>query len=144
MPDVSETQARGPGQESIRKLLTRARTIAVVGLSDNPSRASHRVSAYLQERGYRIVPVNPGATEVLGEKAYPSLREIPDKVDIVNIFRRPEAVPAIVEDAIAIGAGAVWMQLGIVHDEAARRACDAGIPVVMDRCIMLEHSGLDT
>ncbi|HOB73471.1 MAG TPA: CoA-binding protein [Phycisphaerae bacterium] len=142
MPQAFETHADSPTHEQIRELLTRARTIAVVGLSDNPSRDSHRVSAYLQNQGYRIIPVNPGVTEVLGEKAYPSLREVPEKVDIVNIFRRPEAVPAIVEDAIATGAGAVWMQLGITHDEAARRASSAGIPVIMDRCIMVEHRGL--
>ncbi len=142
MPQSDEIQARCASQEEIRALLASARTIAVVGLSDNPDRASYRVSAYMQNQGYRIIPVNPRAGQVLGEKAYPSLREVPEKVDVVNVFRRPEAIPAIVEDAIAIGAGAVWMQLGLSHEQAARRAGEAGIPVIMDRCIMIEHGSL--
>lgn len=142
MPQSDEIQARCASQEEIRALLASARTIAVVGLSDNPDRASYRVSAYMQNQGYRIIPVNPRVGQVLGEKAYPSLREVPEKVDVVDIFRRPEAIPAIVEDAIAIGAGAVWMQLGLSHEQAARRAGEAGIPVIMDRCIMIEHGSL--
>ncbi|MDR7435682.1 MAG: CoA-binding protein [Armatimonadota bacterium] len=125
--------------EEIRRVLEMAKVIAVVGLSPNPSRPSHDVASYLKKHGYRIIPVNPHAAEILGERSYPDLREVPEPVDIVNIFRRPEFVPSIVESAIAIGAKAIWMQLGIVHEEAAARAREAGILVVMDRCIKVEH-----
>lgn len=123
----------------IRELLACAKVIAVVGLSDRPERDSHGVARYLQRAGYRVIPVNPQATEILGEKAYPDLRAVPDKVDIVDVFRRPEFVPEIVEAAIQIGAKAVWMQLGVVHEQAAARARAAGLEVVMDRCIAVEH-----
>jgi predicted CoA-binding protein len=113
--------------------------IAVVGLSDKPDRPSHGVAAYMQSAGYRIIPVNPAVKEVLGEKSYSSLKEIPENVDLVDVFRKPEAVPEIVEDAIAIGAKAVWMQEGVVHNAAADRARAAGLQVVMDRCILKEH-----
>ena len=126
----------------IRELLQGSHTIAVVGLSNNPSRASHRVSRYMQGEGYIIIPVNPALTEALGERAFPDLQSIPGQVDIVNIFRRSEFVPDIVEAAVAIKAKAIWMQLGIAHDAAARRASDAGLQVVMDECIMVEHSRL--
>ena len=126
----------------IRALLTASRTIAVVGLSANPSRASHRVSRYMQQQGYTIIPVNPGITQVLGVRAVPNLKSVPGPVDIVNVFRRPEFVPEIVEAAIAIDAKAIWMQLGISREAAARRASDAGLQVVMDRCIMIEHGRL--
>jgi uncharacterized protein len=126
----------------IRDLLTASRTIAVVGLSNNPLRASLRVSRYMQREGYTIIPVNPGITEALGAHAFPDLKSVPGPVDIVNIFRRPEFVPDIVEDAIAINAKAIWMQLGVSHDAAARRASDAGLQVVMDKCIMVEHNRL--
>lgn len=116
-----------------------AKTIAVVGLSSDPTRPSLEVAQYLQEQGYRIIPVNPTEESVLGEVAYPSLRDVPVKVDVVDIFRKPEAVPAIVEDAIAAGASLIWMQLGIVNEEAAQRALDAGIAVVMDHCMKIEH-----
>ena len=128
--------------KDIRELLTTAHTIAVVGLSNNPSRASYGVSRYMQREGYTIIPVNPGLKEALGARAYPDLHSIPGPVDIVNIFRRPEFVPDIVEAAIAIKAKAVWMQLGIAHDAAARRATEAGLQVIMDQCIMIEHSRL--
>jgi hypothetical protein len=128
--------------ETIRRILLSAKTIAVVGLSSNPMRPSHGVSEYLQRRGYRIIPVNPQETEVLGEKSYASLRDVPEKVDIVDIFRRSEAVPPIVEDAIAIGAGTVWMQEGVVHEAAAQKARAAGLEVVMDLCILKEHRRL--
>lgn len=131
-----------PTDDDMRTLLTAARTIAVVGLSDRPERDSHRVAAYLQAHGYTIFPVNPNVTEVLGRRAYASLLDVPAPVDIVNIFRRPEAVPAIVDEAIAIGARAVWMQLGIAHSAAAERARAAGMTVVSDRCIMVEHRRL--
>jgi len=118
------------------ELLKTSRTIAVVGLSSKKSRPSNGVSKFMQSQGYRIIPVNPNETEVLGEKAYSHLSEVPDKVDIVNIFRRSEAVPEIVETAIAVGARAIWMQEGVVHHEAALKAKQAGLLVVMDRCIL--------
>lgn len=126
----------------ILEMLRNGKTIAVVGLSAKRIRPSHGVSAYMQQHGYRIIPVNPEETEVLGEKAYPSLREIPEKVDIVNVFRRPEAVPAIVDDAIAIGAPYLWLQEDVIHEDAARKALDAGMKVVMDRCLFKEHRRL--
>lgn len=128
--------------ETIPELLRSARTIAVVGLSSKRYRASYGVSQYMQRSGYRIIPVNPEETEVLGEKAYARLEDIPDRIDIVDIFRRSEYVPGIVESAIRIGAGAVWMQEGVVHEKAAARAREAGLSVVMDRCILKEHSRL--
>lgn len=125
--------------DEIRQILATARTIAVVGLSDKPDRDSHRVAAYLQQAGYRIVPVNPNLASVLGEPAFASLREVPVPVDVVDIFRKPEAVPAIVVDAIAIGARVIWMQDGIVHNAAAEQARAAGLRVVMSRCLLREH-----
>jgi uncharacterized protein len=122
--------------------LENARTIAVVGLSANPERTSYRVSRYMQERGYRIIPVNPTITESLGEKAYASLKDIPEKVDIVNVFRNSPDVPPVADDAIAIQAKVLWMQEGIVNQEAACKAEAAGLKVVMDRCIMVEHARL--
>jgi uncharacterized protein len=124
---------------TIAELLTGAKTIAVVGLSSRRARPSYGVSEYMQGAGYRIVPVNPQESEVLGEKAYPDLDSVPVPVDIVDIFRRPEFVPELVEAAIRIGAKAVWMQEGVVHEEAAERARAAGLTVVMDRCILKEH-----
>lgn len=123
-------------------LLRKAQTIAVVGLSSNPMRASFGVSRFLQRQGYRIVPVNPNETEVLGEHAYPSVREVPGEIDIVNIFRRPARVPEVVDAAIEKGARCIWMQEGIVNHEAARKAESAGIPVVMNRCILKELARL--
>jgi uncharacterized protein len=116
------------------------KNIAVVGLSSDPQSPSHVVAAYLQDQGYHIIPVNPTEQEVLGERAYPSLRDVPEPVDVVDIFRRADAVPGIVEDAIAVGAPAVWMQLGIVNEAAAQRAHDAGLNVVMDHCMHIEHA----
>lgn len=127
---------------TIPELLQSSQTIAVVGLSDNRYRASHGVSAYMQKQGYRIIPVNPEVTTVLGETAYPDLDSVPEKIDIVNVFRRPEFVPAIVEAAIRVGARAVWMQQGVIHEEAAEQARKAGLFVVMDRCILQEHQRL--
>jgi len=127
---------------SIAELLGQARTIAVVGLSGKRYRPSHGVAEYLQQVGYRVIPVNPEESEILGEKCYPDLDSIPERVDIVDIFRRSEFVPAIVEAAIRIGARGVWMQEGVVHPEAARRAGEAGLAVVMDRCILKEHRSL--
>lgn len=127
----------------IREVLQQARTIAVVGLSNRPDRDSFVVARFLQRNGYRILPVNPNLSEpVLGEQPYASLRDITEHVDIVNIFRRPEHVPELVEDAIAIGADVVWMQLGIAHAAAALRAHRAGLGVVVDRCMAIEHRRL--
>ena len=123
-------------------LLKNAKTIAVVGLSSTRWRPSYGVSEYMQSVGYRIIPVNPKETEVLGEKAYASLEEIPQPVDIVNIFRQPSFVPEIVDSAIRIGAKAIWMQEEIVHEDAARKAREAGLEVIMDRCILKEHRKL--
>jgi uncharacterized protein len=125
--------------DPIFDLLRGAQTIAVVGLSDNPLRPSHGVAAYLQSQGYRIIPVNPEIKGSLGEKAYPSLLDVPEKIDIVDIFRRPEFVEAIVDQAIQLKIPAVWMQEEIVHEKAAQKARAAGIFVVMDRCLLLEH-----
>ena len=120
-------------------MLKSARTIAVVGLSSKRYRPSYGVAAYMQSAGYRIIPVNPNEREVLGEKCYARLEDIPEKIDIVDIFRRSELVPEVVESAIRIGAKAVWMQEGVVHEEAARQAREAGLEVVMDLCILKEH-----
>ena len=125
--------------DPIRDLLTTARTIAVIGLSANPLRASHGVSAYMQEQGYRVIPVNPHIQEALGEDAYPSLLDVPDKIDIVNVFRRPEFVEEIVDQAIQKKVPAVWMQEGVINQRAADKAKQAGMFVVMDRCILQEH-----
>ena len=132
--------------QEIRELLAAARTVAVVGISDDPERDSYMVAEFLQRQGYRIIPVNPRLVnlniQVLGEKAYATLRDVPEKIDIVDIFRRPETVMPVVEDAIAAGAGAVWMQLSIVNEEAAARAEAAGLNVVMNRCMAVEYRRL--
>ena len=126
----------------LKRLFETVRTIAVVGCSPRPERPGHYVAKYLQDLGYRIIPVNPGQSEILGEKCYASLRDIPEPVDMVDCFRRAEDIPPVVEDAIAIGAKFVWMQLGIVNEEAAQRAADAGIEVVMDRCPKIDYPRL--
>lgn len=128
-----------PESDPIRELLQRSKTIAVVGLSDSPMRPSHGVSAYMQSRGYKIIPVNPTIAETLGEKSYASLKEVPQTIDIINIFRRPEYVEEIVDRAIELKVPAVWMQEGVIHQTAAKKAEKAGIFVVMDRCILKEH-----
>ena len=123
----------------IRKILKNSKTIAVVGLSPKPHRPSHQVASYLMEAGYTIIPVNPGQDAILGQTCYPSLRDIPSPVDMVDIFRRPEAILPIVEDAIDIGAKFIWMQEGIINMEAAVKAEAAGLTVVMDRCTKIDH-----
>jgi predicted CoA-binding protein len=120
-------------------LLRNAKVIAVVGLSSRRSRPSYGVSEYMQSSGYRIIPVNPNETEILGEKVYPSLEDVPFPVDIVDVFRRSEQVPEVVDAAIRIGARGIWMQEGVVHEAAAEKARAAGLEVVMDRCILKEH-----
>ena len=142
MSDVCEIALENASPDEVRKLLGETRVIAVVGLSDKPDRPSHGVAAYMQKAGYRIIPVNPAIAETLGEKSYASLRDIPVKVDMVDVFRKPDAVPAIVEDAIAIGAKSVWMQEGVVNNAAADQARAAGLAVVMDRCLLKEHRRL--
>jgi predicted CoA-binding protein len=126
----------------LAELLQHAKTIAVVGLSSNPARASFGVSRFLQRQGYRIIPVNPRETEVLGERAYPLVKDVPDQIDIVDIFRRSEAVLEVVEDALEKKPRCIWMQEGVVNEEAAKRAEAAGVPVVMDRCILKEIARL--
>jgi predicted CoA-binding protein len=139
MAEACELPRREAAQAEMRELLLNTRTIAVVGLSDNPNRPSYQVAEFLQSQGYRIIPVNPALTAVLGEKAYPDLKAVPMPIDMVDIFRKSEAVPAIVADAIAIGAKSVWMQEGVVHHEAAEQARAAGLAVVMDKCVLKEH-----
>jgi predicted CoA-binding protein len=128
-----------PQSDPIADLLKRSKTIAVVGLSDNPMRPSHGVSAYMQNHGYRIIPVNPKITECLGEKAYATLLDVPGHIDIVNIFRRPEYVEEVVDQAIQLKVPAIWMQEDVIHDRAVEKARQAGLFVVMDRCILKEH-----
>jgi hypothetical protein len=128
-----------PKSDPVFDLLRRSKTIAVVGLSNSPLRPSHGVSAYMQTHGYRIIPVNPTFQISLGEKAYASLLDVPGKIDIVNIFRRPEFVEEIVDQAIQLKVPAIWMQEGVVHEKAAEKARKAGIFVIMDSCILQEH-----
>jgi predicted CoA-binding protein len=125
--------------DEIGELLSRSKTIAIVGLSSDPMRPSYGVSQYMQRKGYRIIPVNPNESSVLGEKAYKSLSEVPERIDLVDVFRRPEFVPEIVDEAISLKLPAVWLQEGVVHPAAAQKARDAGMTVVMDRCILKEH-----
>jgi predicted CoA-binding protein len=127
---------------SVEDILKSSRVVAVVGLSSNPERHSYQVASYLKEQGYRIIPVNPKENKVLDEAAYPDLYSIPEPVDVVEVFRRPEDVPAIVEQAIKIGAKVVWMQEGIVNEAAAAQAKEAGLLVVMDKCMLKEHQKL--
>ena len=128
-------------EDQVLELLKKAKIIAVIGLSDDPDKPSYGVSRYLQESGYRVVQVNPQVKQVLGEKAYPTLSEAAqhEKIDIVDVFRRPDAVPAIVDDVLRLGLPALWLQETVIHEEAAERARQAGVMVVMDRCILKEH-----
>jgi predicted CoA-binding protein len=125
---------------TIQRVLHTAKTIAIVGLSSNPLRASNFVGYYLKRHGYRVIPVNPRETEILGQTCYPSLRDIPEPVDVVDVFRAPSAVPEIAADAVAIGASTLWCQLGVVNLEGARIAEEGGLTVIMDRCIKFEHA----
>jgi len=129
-------------KDRILELLKKAKTIAVVGLTDDPSKPSYGVSQYMQSNGYRIVPIHPKLSKVLGERAYPSLSEAAkaEKIDLVDVFRRPDAVPAIVDEVLALGIPALWLQETVVHEEAARKAREAGVLVVMDKCILKEHA----
>ena len=125
--------------DPIYELLARVKTIAVVGLSDSPMRPSHGVSAYMQAQGYKIIPVNPQIAEALGEKSYPSLLEVPEHIDLVDVFRRPEFVDEIVEQAIQLKIPAIWLQEDVINERAAEKARQAGMFVVMDRCVLKEH-----
>lgn len=128
--------------EEIAEILRRTKTIAVVGISHKEDRDSHKVAKYLKDHGYRMIPVNPKYKEVLGETCYPTLQEVPAHIDLVDIFRNMEAIPGVVDDAIAAGADCVWMQLGLCHHEAAAKARDAGMKVVMNKCAKVEHGRL--
>jgi predicted CoA-binding protein len=131
-----------PPDRVIREILATPKTFAVVGCSPDPARDSNEVAALLQRRGHRVIPVNPGHGEILGERSYRSVRDIPEPVDVVDVFRRPEAVAAIADEAIAIGAKVLWLQLGVIDETSARRAADAGLVVVMDRCPAIEYRRL--
>jgi uncharacterized protein len=125
---------------TIQRVLLGAHTIAVVGLSANPLRASNFVGFYLQRHGYRVIPVNPRESEILGEVSYPSLSDLPEPVDVVNVFRAPDALPAIAREAVAIKAGALWCQFGVINEEGARIAAEGGLDVIVDRCLKIEHA----
>lgn len=128
--------------EELKEIFQTCRTIAVVGCSPKPERAGHYIARFLQQQGYRVIPVNPGHKELVGERCYPSLRDIPEPVDMVDCFRRPEEMLSVVDDAIAIGAKVIWMQLGVINEEAAARAEAAGLKVVMDRCPKIDYPNL--
>jgi predicted CoA-binding protein len=125
---------------TIQRVLHNAHTVAIVGLSSNELRASYFVGYYLRRHGYQVIPVNPRETTILGQTCYPSLRDVPVPVDVVNVFRTPEAVPGIARDAVAVNAGTLWCQFGVISEEGARIARDGGVTVVMDRCIKVEHA----
>jgi len=133
---------RNPDDDAVRGLLERVRRIAVVGLSPKPHRDSHRVARYLLERGYEIVPVYPREDEILGQKVYRRVQDVAGTVDLVDVFRRSEDLPAVIDDVLAARAGALWLQIGCVDEAGARRARDAGLTVVMDRCLMVDHAHL--
>ena len=125
---------------TIQRLLHRAQTIAIVGLSSNQLRASNFVGYYLKRHGYRVIPVNPRETEILGETSYPSLSDVPEQVDVVNVFRAPDALPGIAREAVDTGAGALWCQFGVINEEGSAIAADGGLDVVVDRCLKIEHA----
>jgi predicted CoA-binding protein len=142
MPGDCEFPKENATSEEIAEILRRSKTIAVIGASLKPERPSHWISVYLKEQGYQVIPVNPGLSEVLGDKCYKSLSEIPEPIDIVDIFREPGAVPAIVDEAIAKKAKVIWMQQGIVHNAAAEKAKASGLKVIQNKCIYQEHQRL--
>lgn len=139
---LCEIPEYNPPSEKIKAILEKYKEVAIVGLSPKPERDSHKVAKYLKENGYRIVPVNPGQKEILGERCYPNLKAIPFLVEVVDIFRKPEAIPPVVDDAIEIGAKVVWMQIGLAHNQAADKARKAGLEVVMNKCIKIEHMSM--
>jgi predicted CoA-binding protein len=133
---------QNPDDETIQKLLEKVRRIAVVGLSPKPHRDSNRIAVYLLGHGYEVIPVYPRGESILGQKVYPRVQDVPGPVDLVNVFRRSESLPAVFDDVLAAGAGAVWTQLGCIDEDGARRAQAAGLTVVMNRCVMVDHSRL--
>lgn len=139
-PAGTQVARRYQDPETIREILGHARTIAIVGLSSNPLRPSYFVGYYLKRHGYRVIPVNPNETEVLGERAYPSLAAVPEPIDVVDVFRDPKYVPQIAEEAVQVGAKALWLQFGVINPEGAEKAEQAGLKVVMDRCMKVEHA----
>jgi predicted CoA-binding protein len=139
---MTSSEVYAPDDEELGSILNTAKTIAVVGLSSNPERYSFEVASYLKAKGYRVIPVNPHETEVLGETAYPSLEDVPEAIDVVDVFRRPEETPEIARQAVAVGAKVLWLQSGIVNDEARVIAEDGGVQVVMGVCIMTTHRRL--
>jgi predicted CoA-binding protein len=139
---TAEVTAYAPADDELRAILEEVSTIAVVGLSSNPQRHSYNVAEYLKQVGYQIVPVNPNETEVLGERAYPSLVDLPDRVDLVDVFRQPKHTPEVARQAVAIGAKVLWLQLGIVNEDAKRIAEAGGLWVIMGLCLMIEHDRL--
>jgi predicted CoA-binding protein len=141
---VAADEVYAPAARELKAILGEAHTIAVVGLSSNPERYSNEVASYLQAHGYRIVPVNPTETEVLGEKAYPSLRDVPDPIDVVDVFRRAEETPEVARDSVAVGAKVLWLQNDIVNDEARRIAEEGGLDVIMGLCIKTVHGRLSS
>lgn len=132
--------ARQVTEEEVANVLKDARTVAVVGISNKEERDSNKVAKYLKEHGYKVIPVNPGYREVLGEPCYPNLASVPMHIDVVDIFRSVDAIPGVVDEAISVKAGAVWMQLGLVHNDAAEKARCAGLTVVMNKCMKIEHA----
>lgn len=136
---IAETNAT---DDELKTILKESRTVAVVGISHKEERDSNKVARYLKEHGYRVIPVNPKYKEVLGEPCFPDLKSVPEHIDLVDIFRNVEAIPAIVDEAISVGAGCVWMQLGLVHNDAAKKARGAGLKVVMNKCTKIEHAHL--
>ena len=141
-PTPNKPAHDNPPSDEIKHILKSSKKIAIVGLSPKEERDSHRVAKYLLKKGYEIVPVNPGLKEILGEACFKTLKDIPFKVDLVDLFLNPERVPPVVNQAIEIGAPVLWMQIGVIHQEAARKAREAGLAVVMDRCTMREHKKL--
>lgn len=129
-----------PSANDRLRILNKYKNIAMVGLSNNPFRPSHFAAIYMLANGYNIIPVNPACQEILGRKCYPSLRDIPEPVDIVDVFRKPGNVPPLVDEAVAIGAKVLWLQLGVINEAAAKKALEAGLEVVMDRCVKIEHA----
>ncbi len=138
--ETCELPDGNPPDAEIESIIRKSHTIAIVGISDNPERDSNEVGRYLKEHGYEIIPVNPAKQEILGERCYPDLKSIPKPIDVVDIFRNKEAIPGVVNEAISVGAKAVWMQLGLAHHESAQRARDAGLAVVQSRCMKIEHA----
>jgi uncharacterized protein len=142
MSQIHDPKQPASDEAEALELLKKAKTVAVVGISAKEERDSHRVAKYLKEHGYRIIPVNPGLKEVLGEPCYPDLKTVPEHIDVVDIFRSIDAISGIVDEAIAAGADSVWMQLGLFHEEAAEKARKAGLSVVMNRCMKIDHARL--